>query len=90
MHTPGTKRGNVTAELRFQDTETARLIQLATDSQSINYPPARKIGLVGDSAVGGSETLILTTYSLSFTRQEHTDQRTLGFVRTCVGGLSLQ
>lgn len=36
----------------YQDEETARLIQLATESQSIRYPPARKIGLLGDSAAG--------------------------------------
>ena len=36
----------------YQDEETARLIQLATESQTIPYPPARKIGLLGDSAAG--------------------------------------
>ena len=36
----------------YQDEETARLIQLASESQTIQYPPARKIGLLGDSAAG--------------------------------------
>ena len=38
----------------YQDEETARLIQLASDSQTVQYPPARKIGLIGDSAAGES------------------------------------
>lgn len=41
----------------YQDEETARLIQLATESQAIQYPPARKIGLLGDSAAGESHLL---------------------------------
>lgn len=36
----------------YQDEETARLVQLASESQNIPYPPARRIGLVGDSAAG--------------------------------------
>lgn len=38
----------------YQDEETARLIELASESQTMQYPPARKIGLIGDSAAGES------------------------------------
>lgn len=42
----------------YQDDETARLIQLATESQTIQYPPARRIGLLGDSAAGEFHLLL--------------------------------
>lgn len=42
----------------YQDDETARLIQLAKESQTIKYPPARKIGLLGDSAAGEFQLLL--------------------------------
>lgn len=42
----------------YQDEETARLIQLASESQTIQYPPARKIGLIGDCAAGESPFIL--------------------------------
>lgn len=36
----------------YQDEETARLIQLASESLIIQYPRAGKIALIGDSAAG--------------------------------------
>ena len=36
----------------YEDAETARLLQLAVEGQTIKYPSARRIGLMGDSGVG--------------------------------------
>lgn len=35
----------------FQDTETLELLKRARDGQNIQYPAARRIGLIGDSGV---------------------------------------
>ena len=42
----------------YQDEETARLIKLVSESQTVQYPPARRIGLIGDSGAGGSSILL--------------------------------
>lgn len=59
----------------YQDEETARLIQLASESQTIQYPPARKIGLIGDCAAGGYPLSSQYPSLLIKTRQEHFGQR---------------
>lgn len=71
---------------QYQDEETARLIQLASDSQSVQYPPARKIGLIGDSAAGESSLFWQCPFLLIKPRQEHVGQRPIGFAGACSGG----
>lgn len=71
---------------RYQDEETARLIQLASESQTIQYPPARKVGLIGDSAAGESWLLWQCPLLLIKPRQEHVGQRLTGFPGACTGG----
>ena len=56
---------------QYQDEETARLTQLASDSQTVQYPPARRIGLIGDSAAGESSLSWLCPLLLMKPRQEH-------------------
>lgn len=70
----------------YQDEETARLVQLASESQTIQYPPARKIGLMGDSASGESSLFLQYPYLLIQPRQEHVGQRAIGFAGACTGG----
>ena len=70
----------------YQDDETARLIALASESQTIPYPPARKIGLIGDSAAGESSLSLHYGYLLSKPRQELVSQRAIGFAGARSGG----
>ena len=77
---------NILKSAQYQDEETARLIQLASESQTIQYPPARKVALIGDSAAGGSSLFRQCSLLLIKPRQKHVGQCLTGFPGACTGG----